>query len=71
MVVPPQLYLHDVLCLDQDRLNARQIGGFADIHLGRYQGRDVALKKLRVSATSHDNQKFHSVSPRPIGCYLC
>lgn len=34
--------------LEKDGTEARTSGGFADVWLGKYQGRSVALKVLRI-----------------------
>jgi len=45
--------------------NPRYSGAFADVWKGQYQGREVAVKGLRV-ALMDDPKKI-----RRVGCWLC
>ena len=44
-LLPESLFLTGVICRDKDSCHG---GAFADISLGTYQKRQVALKRLRV-----------------------
>lgn len=59
--IPPTLFLDGVDCEDKETL---EIGGYADIFQARHDGKLVALKRLRISMVSRENQSYRKVNPR-------
>ncbi|KAJ3488598.1 hypothetical protein NLI96_g2708 [Meripilus lineatus] len=53
--IPPTLFLDGVDCEDKETL---EIGGYADIFQARHDGKLVALKRLRISMVSRENQSY-------------
>lgn len=65
-VFPPQLHLEGVECTDYDRQNAiNTMGGFSDVHYGKYRGNPVALKKLRMMGSDRHTNDFFLVGVTP------
>jgi hypothetical protein len=57
-LVPHSLYLSGVELLEKDPISG---GGFADVFHASYAGSKVALKRLRIHATSSDRRGVHKV----------
>ncbi len=58
-IIPPTLFLDGVRCEDKETL---EIGGYADIFQAKHEGELVALKRLRISMVSKENQSYRKVS---------
>lgn len=62
-IFPSQLHLEGVECTEYDRQHAiNTIGGFSDVYYGKYQGKPVALKKLRMMGSDRRANDFFLVS---------
>jgi serine/threonine protein kinase len=57
--LPPSLYVTGVV-IGEGR-DPKRWGGFADVYLGQYEGRSVALKKLKISDWGPQRLKVHKV----------
>ncbi|TFK43201.1 kinase-like domain-containing protein [Crucibulum laeve] len=54
--LPSSLVIEGVELRERDAIYG---GGFADIYRGSYQGKDVALKRMRIFQRGQDRQKMH------------
>jgi hypothetical protein len=57
--LPPTLFLSGVRWVSKDAVDA---GGYADIFRGTYQGKEVALKRLRVFRADNERIVMNRVS---------
>jgi serine/threonine protein kinase len=57
-ILPSTLFLTGVVLYSRDPVNA---GGYADILRGSYHGEEVALKRFRIYAHSHERMILHKV----------
>lgn len=54
VLLPKSLFLTRIQCLDRETISD---GQFADVYRGKFNGRDIALKRLRVFQIVSESKK--------------